>query len=184
MRTPDLPPLKPEAAHSARLFSAHRRALLALSYTVAKNRDPWLSRFWMLAVAEWLPVERRMLKCCRPGAAFRGHSCKLCDAEVETVRHVFVCPHPGLVDSRADSVGGALSVLHAAGIRSRTGMTSCPQLTQRVRSDPKIGSMWYTGSRRGSTCPADRGWRYAHLRMSTPWIVRRYAWTPLQRSWG
>lgn len=137
LRTPDLPPLKPEAAHSARLFSAHRHALQALSYTVAKNRDPWLSRFWMLAVAEWLPVERRMLKCCRPGAAFRGHSCKLCNAEVETVRHVFVCPHPGLVDSRADSVGGTLSVLHAAGIRSRTGMTSCPGLTQRVRCEDR-----------------------------------------------
>ena len=89
----DLPPLAPKAAHSARLISAHRDAVLALSHSVSRSRDPWLLRFWLLAVTEWLPVERRLVKGCQPGASFRGHGCKLCGAEVETVRHVFACPH-------------------------------------------------------------------------------------------
>lgn len=131
----DLPPLTPTAAHSARLISAHRDAVLAFSHSVSRSRDPWLLRFWLLAVTEWLPVERRLVKGCRPGASFRGHGCKLCGAEVETVRHVFACPRRELVARRANSVGGALHVLAAAGIRSRRGVVSCPSPPRRAVLD-------------------------------------------------
>lgn len=131
----DLPPLAPEAAHSARLVSAHRAAVLLLSRAVTRSRDPWLLRFWVLAVTEWLPVERRLVRGHRPGASLRGHGCKLCGAEVETVRHVFACPHRGLVDWRANSVGGALRILAAAGIRSRTGIVLCPSPPRRAVLD-------------------------------------------------
>jgi ribonuclease HI len=131
----DLPPLAPTAAHSARLISAHRDAVLAFSHSVSRSRDPWLIRFWLLAVTEWLPVERRLVKSCRPGASFRGHGCKLCGAEVETVRHVFACPHRELVARRANSIGSALRVLAVAGIRSRQGAVSCPFPPRRAVLD-------------------------------------------------
>ena len=86
-------------------------------------------------MTEWLPVERRLVRGCRPGASFRGHSCKLCGAEVETVRHVFSCPHRDLVARRANSVGGALRILTAAGTRSRTGTVSCPSPPRRAVLD-------------------------------------------------
>ena len=44
-------------------------------------------------------------------------------AEVETVRHIFACPHRELVARRANSVGGALRVLAAAAGR---GVVSVP----------------------------------------------------------
>ena len=58
----DLPPLFPAVAHSARLVSAHRAAVVAMSDTVSRTRDPQLLRFWLLAVTKWLPVERRLIK--------------------------------------------------------------------------------------------------------------------------
>ena len=88
----DLPPLCPAVAHSARLVSAHRAAVIAMSSTVSRTRDPQLLRFWLLAVTEWLPVERRLVRSHRAGMPPRGHDCKLCGAAVETVRHVCVCP--------------------------------------------------------------------------------------------
>ena len=80
-------------------------------------------------------MERRLVKGCQPGASFRGHSCKLCGAEVETVRHVFACPHRDLMARRANSVGSALYVLTAAGIQSRQGVVSCPSPPRRAVLD-------------------------------------------------
>ena len=80
----DLPPLSPGAAHSARLVSAHRPAVIDMSRVVSLSRNPGLLRFWVLAVTEHLPVERRLVVSRR--APSRDHSCKLCGAQVETVR--------------------------------------------------------------------------------------------------
>ena len=122
----DLPPLFPAVAHSARLVSAHRAAVIAMSGTVSRSRDPQLLRFWLLAVTEWLPVERRLVRSHRAGMPPRGHGCKLCGAAVETVRHVFVCPRRELTCERDNSIGCALRVLSVAGIRSRSGMRIHP----------------------------------------------------------
>jgi exonuclease III len=113
----DLPPLDQEVAHSARLVSAHKTAVLDMSEAVARSRDPQLLRFWVLAVTEQLPVERRLVKCCKAGVPARDHGCKLCGGPVETVRHVFACPHQDLVCERGNSVGGALRSLKLAGVR-------------------------------------------------------------------
>ena len=122
----DLPPLFPAVAHLARLVSAHRAAVVAMSDTVSRTRDPQLLRFWLLAVTEWLPAERRLVKSRRAGVPPRGHDCKLCGAAVETVRHVFVCPRRELMCERDNSVGCALRVLAEAGIRSRSGIQTRP----------------------------------------------------------
>jgi ribonuclease HI len=122
----DLPPLFPAVAHSARLVSAHRAAVIAMSGTVSRSRDPHLLRFWLLAVTEWLPVERRLVRSHRAGMPPRGHGCKLCGAAVETVRHVFVCPRRELMCERDNSIGCALRVLSVAGIRARSGMRIHP----------------------------------------------------------
>ena len=62
---------------------------------MARTHDPDLIKFLLLAVPEWLPVERRMERAGK--LAGRGGHCKLCQRGVgeipvtETVRHVFEC---------------------------------------------------------------------------------------------
>ena len=131
----DLPPLCPAVAHSARLVSAHSAAVIAMSGTVSRTRDPQLLRFWLLAVTEWLPVERRLVRSHRAGMPSRGHGCKLCGAPVETVRHVFVCPRRELTCERDNSIGCALRVLAVAGIRSRSGIQVHPAPPVHVTVD-------------------------------------------------
>ena len=71
-------------AHSSRLAAACGDRLMSLSYTVRKCHDRFLLRFFILAAAEWLPVERRLHVADRMGDAGRGDLCKLCGCRTET----------------------------------------------------------------------------------------------------
>ena len=95
-------PLVASAAHSARLVAANRQGVRELAAAVARTHDPALVRFLVLVVPEWLLVERRLERAGRN--AGRGGHCKLCRqglGEVpvsETVRHLFVCRNPRMME--------------------------------------------------------------------------------------
>ena len=78
----------------------------ALTRTVVRSRDPMIRRFYPLALTEWLPTERVLMKTKRSG--IRGDGCKRCGAWRETNRHVFTC------DSRATRlIRSTLYIFHA-----------------------------------------------------------------------
>ena len=114
-------PLVGTAAHSARLIAANKRGVLELAAVVAKTHDPGLVKFLVLAVPEWLPVERRLERGGR--IAGRGGHCKLCErgpgaARVsETVRHLFTCMCPEMKAALVGLVNTSCEVLRAAGVR-------------------------------------------------------------------
>ncbi len=114
---PSMSPLHLEVAHSSRLVAANRIGVVRTSELVAKSRDPALARFWVLALAESLPTERRLWREKRTGRPCRGDRCKLCGTAVETLRHVFVCPHGALVTARKQAWERVVDVLRGAGCR-------------------------------------------------------------------
>ena len=113
-------PLVAGAAHSSRLVAAAGHAVLGLADTVSRTHDAYLIRFMVLAVSEWLPVERRLEVEGLLGG--RAPGCKLCMAlggapVTETLRHLFVCPSPVVANQLARLVANGLGILREAGVR-------------------------------------------------------------------
>ncbi len=115
----DTGPLIPNARHSSRIIAANAGGVDEMSRTVKSTRDPWLMRFWVLAVAEWLPTERRLGRKNALGEPSRGEACKLCGAEVETCRHLLSCTYESVRAQwcRVRSDTSTITVLRGAGLR-------------------------------------------------------------------
>jgi uncharacterized repeat protein (TIGR01451 family) len=131
------------AAHSARLVAANKQGVRELAAAVARTHDPALVRFLVLAVPEWLPVEWRLERAGR--TAGRGGHCKLCKrglGEVpvsETVRHIFVCRNPRMVERMSRLVIDGVGVLIAAGVRVRGPCEAAPLAPCGAGSPPRLG---------------------------------------------
>lgn len=110
-----LAPRVPDAKHSSRLVASNATGVLGLARVVRRAHDPWLLRFTVLLLAEWLPVERRLFVSGRaPG---RSDGCKLCLEGAESVRHVPACSFRPVAEVRRAGLLRALDVLRCAGVR-------------------------------------------------------------------
>ena len=89
----------PKYTHQGILARESGNRFLGLLSVTRHTHNPLLIRFMMLAMLEWLPVERRLwMKSQQGDNAGRGQYCKLCKATKETNRHALLeCPHEDVV---------------------------------------------------------------------------------------
>lgn len=87
-----------------------------LAKVVCKSRDPLMRRFYLLAVCEWTPVERRLSRTKRDGQ--RGDGCKRCGGYRETLRHVYACDALVTRTIRVNCTRRCMDLLHKAGVET------------------------------------------------------------------
>ena len=116
-------PLRRCGPHQVRLVRSTLGGVHSLLKYIRRSRDPFLRRFYALALMEYLPVERRLAVTSRSGG--RGDVCKLCGLYRESVRHVFVCDNVIARTVRARCTSSVKAILQD----SRVEMTfsdTCP----------------------------------------------------------
>ena len=114
-------PLQNCGQHYQHIIRSNPAGLRGLTKVVLKSRDPLMRRFYMLALCEWAPVERRLMATMRAGR--RGDGCKRCGRCRETLRHVYVCDALITRNMRANCTRKCVGLLREAGIevcRSRS----------------------------------------------------------------
>ena len=114
-------PLQDCGGHYQQLIRSNPVGMKGLAKVVRKARDPLMRRFYLPAVCEWTPVERRLTKTGRDGR--RGDGCKRCGDYRETLRHVYACDALVTRTIRTNCTRKCLDLLHEAGVETRRSVS-------------------------------------------------------------